>query len=222
MGRTCGERRASRRRIGSSRKEPPPVGEVIAKRSVGGVVAILPTPRKLRTSPSGPPGHLPQRGRIYPSGCSPPVGELSAKPTERAAKRVEPQLRPLLLRQLGRDQRVGRVQPVGDLGVVEGRQVVELHPFGASQVRGGNRPPRFRQHLEGDVRGLERHPALGRAGSHDGEHLVADLVDLVVAPLDGHGRRGQRHGGGVEGLGAHQASTPTPIGQVTPVPPMPQ
>ena len=124
-------------------------------------------------------------------------------------------------RKLGRDQSMGGLQPVLDLGGVQRGQIIELHPSGAGQIRGRDRSAGFGQHLEGDVADLERNPALGHRVSHHREHPAAHLIDLIGTPrsVQGYGR--QTKAGDMEGLWP-QASTPTPMGQVTPVPPMPQ
>lgn len=54
-----------------------------------------------------------------------------------------------------------------------------------------------------------------------GEDLAADLVDVLSAPLNDHGHGRQGHAHRVDVV-ERQAATPTPIGQTTPVPPMPQ
>ncbi|MNT64427.1 hypothetical protein D3C72_2023270 [compost metagenome] len=108
------------------------------------------------------------------------------------------------------------VHPVVDL-----RQV---HPLGARHIGRRPRMAALGQHLIGDVRDLERHPA-GRP--HHDEHLAADLVGVVVVAERMVQRRPrQRQANLADPRPVHQAPapmvTPTPIGQTTPVPPMPQ
>jgi uncharacterized membrane protein len=117
------------------------------------------------------------------------------------------------------DNAVGGRLPVGHLRRVLGLQRGEANPFGALHVGSRDGASGLGQGLEGDIAGLEGEAVIVRP--IDAEHPAADLVDLVVTPEDVHGHARQGAGRLVELLRAH-ASTPTPIGQVTPVPPMPQ
>jgi len=105
------------------------------------------------------------------------------------------------------------------LAGVMGGQIGEPDPFRSRQIGRRLAGPRFRQHLEGDVTGLQAERVVRRAV--DREHLAADLVDVVALPRVIHGHARQGAADRVEGGRCH-APTPTPIGQVTPVPPMPQ
>jgi len=103
------------------------------------------------------------------------------------------------------------------------RPVVNLQqvdPLGPRHIGRRPRMPALGQHLIGDVRDLERHSA-GRP--HHDEHLAPDLVGVVVVAervIQRRSRQGQTDL--ADPRAVHQASTPTPIGQTTPVPPMPQ
>ncbi len=128
------------------------------------------------------------------------------------------ELNPLPAGQFRRHEGVGGRQPTGHLGSVDLGEFIEPDPLGARKIRRGPRPARLHERLERDVRHLDG-TAVSRRG--DREHSPADLVDLVDAPLHIHGHRRQGAAGGVERLRAH-ASTPTPMGHATPVPPTPQ
>ncbi|MNN59476.1 hypothetical protein D3C81_1745940 [compost metagenome] len=98
--------------------------------------------------------------------------------------------------------------------------VWQVHPLGARHIGRRSRMTALGQHLIGNVRDLERHPAAGP--DHD-EHLAADLVGVVVVAermLQPCPRQCQTNL--ADPCPVHQASMPMPIGQTTPVPPMPQ
>ena len=105
------------------------------------------------------------------------------------------------------------VRPVG--------RIIQMHPFGAGQIGRRFGAAVLGQHLESDVRDLERQTA---HAPDNGEHLAADLVGIVVVAKGVIQRRaGQREAHLADPHAVHdQASTPTPMGQTTPVPPMPQ
>ena len=96
-----------------------------------------------------------------------------------------------------------------------------MHPFGAGQIGRGFGAAVLGQHLESDVRDLERQTA---HAPDNGEHLAADLPGVVVVAermIQGRPRQGQAHLADPRAV-HDQASTPTPMGQTTPVPPIPQ
>src|ERR1700753_3949626 len=90
-----------------------------------------------------------------------------------------------LLRQLLRDQRMGAREITLELLLRQAVERVDPHPLRAGEIRRRDDAALFGQELERKPVGLERQALrAARLRPYRGEHLAADLEDVVVAPLD--------------------------------------
>jgi len=96
---------------------------------------------------------------------------------------------------------MGVLQPVLDLGRVEGGEILEQHPLVPGRIGGGPRPARLGERLEGDVGHLAGEVRGARVGHR--EHLAAHLVDVVGAPEHLHGDARKGASRGVERVAGH-------------------
>src|SRR5450432_1011683 len=95
------------------------------------------------------------------------------------------------LRELPRHQSVGAREIRLELFLRQTVETVEPHPLGARQIGRGNNAALFCQDVKAHLVRLERDAlriAPFRLCTHRGEHLAADLEDMIVAPLDRQGR----------------------------------
>src|SRR5713226_1633217 len=117
-------------------------------------------------------------------------------------------LLPQLPRRLRDDHLIRLPDQIFQLFPSDGVQLVEHHPFVASDIRSWMNILTLDQLGEGFRRALETEPRVVQAD--DRENLPTDLEAEIVAPLQVLGRTRERQTVGADGINVHNASRELP------------